>query len=318
MIRLKYIFGWVLLGLLIPQTFPARAQDSLRNLNAYWIHRIQTHEKVLAAENNLVPDQMLYDAASQSLFILNPANRSIDVLKNAGGQDSLSTFAKLDQFSGSPKAMAFGEGILAVIISQPHTPDTLVCLGKDGALLNTWGMDSLMQGVTFNIHREEFMAWSVQPLGYTLMTLNIKEGAEKLKEATMVQHRFYTQPVAVETPAQKMVRVDPYGIMMMILAMTVVFIALILLYLTFKYVARIYTMDLRKRFLKRKGQTPEEARLPDIHDTTGDLGAAIGLALYFYKNQLHDNENTILTIQKAAKAYSPWSSKIYGIRKPLK
>jgi|GEM_PF-1140570 len=320
MIKIKYILAmWVVLCLLC--LYPSHAMavpDSTRNLDAYWIYKIQMHEKVLATHNEFVADRMIYDIQSQSMFVMNPINKSIDVIRNNGVKDSIMEFVKLDQFAGSPKAMAFGKGILTVIVGREHSLDTLVCLNNEGTLLKTFGMDSMMQGVFYNIYQDQFVVWSLVPQGYTIETLNMKDVEKDLSNAVITKHQFLTAPVIPESAAQRMGRVDPYGLMMIILAMTVVFFALALLYLTFKYIAKIYTLDLRKRFLKKKGQSAEEAGLPDIHDTTSELGAAIGLALYFYRNELHDNENTILTIQKAAKAYSPWSSKIYGIRKPLK
>ncbi|HAH59495.1 MAG TPA: phage tail protein, partial [Bacteroidales bacterium] len=30
--------------------------------------------------------------------------------------------------------------------------------------------------------------------------------------------------------------------------------------------------------------------------------------------ELHDHEDAVLTIKKVARTYSPWSSKIYGLR----
>jgi hypothetical protein len=46
---------------------------------------------------------------------------------------------------------------------------------------------------------------------------------------------------------------------------------------------------------------------------TNDELAAIAIALFKYSEDLHDIEKTVLTINRAAKAYSPWSSKIYGL-----
>ena len=37
------------------------------------------------------------------------------------------------------------------------------------------------------------------------------------------------------------------------------------------------------------------------------------MALHEHLN-VHDNESTILTLNKVRKAYSPWSSKIYSLR----
>jgi glutaconyl-CoA/methylmalonyl-CoA decarboxylase subunit delta len=124
--------------------------------------------------------------------------------------------------------------------------------------------------------------------------------------------------MALDNSSKNLNGSDPWGIGMMVVTMIIVLIALIVMYIVFRYVARIYTMDLRKRFLKKKGKEEQEGKLPSIQDTTGELGAAIGLALYYYQNQLHDHENAILTIQKVGRIYSPWSSKIYGILKSLK
>lgn len=127
-----------------------------------------------------------------------------------------------------------------------------------------------------------------------------------------------SQPVAAAThkTAEEFGKMDPYGVVMMIIAMSVVFSGLLLLYLTFKYVAKVYTLDIKKR-LKRKN--PEvEIRDEDIEETSGEINAAIALTLHLYRNQLHDMENTVITIHKVAKAYSPWSSKIYGLRRTPK
>ena len=46
---------------------------------------------------------------------------------------------------------------------------------------------------------------------------------------------------------------------------------------------------------------------------SGEVKAAIALALYMHKSQLHDHENAVLTINQVSRTYSPWSSKIYGL-----
>jgi hypothetical protein len=46
---------------------------------------------------------------------------------------------------------------------------------------------------------------------------------------------------------------------------------------------------------------------------TGEINAAISMALYLYFEELHDEESDVVTIKKVSKRYSPWSSKIYGL-----
>jgi len=107
-------------------------------------------------------------------------------------------------------------------------------------------------------------------------------------------------------------KMDPTGIAMTMIAMTVVFIALILLYLTFKYIAKLYNVDLKKRFKKSRPHID----IPDeIDEISGETLAAISLALHLYHQQLQGLEDAVITFKNAAKTYSPWSSKIYGLRK---
>jgi hypothetical protein len=66
-----------------------------------------------------------------------------------------------------------------------------------------------------------------------------------------------------------------------------------------------------KKHVEQSVETPVETiEVPDY-----ELQAAIGFALHMYMTELHDFEKTILTIQKVMRPYSPWSSKIYGLRR---
>ncbi|MDR1437146.1 MAG: OadG family protein [Candidatus Symbiothrix sp.] len=104
---------------------------------------------------------------------------------------------------------------------------------------------------------------------------------------------------------------DSVGVGMTLTAMLVVFVALIALYLLFKLVGNIAVSLSHKRVMKASGLTKEEAR--GVTQQAGDIYAAIAMAIY-EATELHDEENTILTIKNTARNYSPWSSKIYTLR----
>lgn len=104
-------------------------------------------------------------------------------------------------------------------------------------------------------------------------------------------------------------RNDPVGIGMTITAMAVVFTGLLLLFLVFKQIGK-FALSISKRNAK-KG-TSGESVVPG--EVSGEVFAAIATALYEFSEDAHDMENTVLTIRKVAKNYSPWSSKIYGLR----
>jgi hypothetical protein len=46
----------------------------------------------------------------------------------------------------------------------------------------------------------------------------------------------------------------------------------------------------------------------------GEVYAAIAMALYDADEEEHDIENTVITIDRVIRNYSPWSSKIYQLR----
>lgn len=104
---------------------------------------------------------------------------------------------------------------------------------------------------------------------------------------------------------------DSLGIGMTITAMGVVFLGLIVLYLVFKLTGNIAVNLSEKRAMKASGLSKEEAE--GVTRQSGDLYAAIAMAIY-EATELHDEENTILTIKNTARSYSPWSSKIYTLR----
>lgn len=105
---------------------------------------------------------------------------------------------------------------------------------------------------------------------------------------------------------------DPYGISMALTAMGVVFCALLCLFICFKIIGRIAIALTKGRARKAAGLPKGSAiQHPEI---SGEVYAAIAMALQLHEEDAHDYEDTILTMHKVEKRYSPWSSKLYGLR----
>lgn len=108
---------------------------------------------------------------------------------------------------------------------------------------------------------------------------------------------------------------DASGIGMAITAMSVVFVALILLYICFKLVGNLSMRLMRRKEMEAKGVTSiSEAKEQKLGRTSSEVFAAIAMALHEMQNDVHDVEETVLTISKVKRTYSPWSSKIYTLR----
>jgi glutaconyl-CoA/methylmalonyl-CoA decarboxylase subunit delta len=101
------------------------------------------------------------------------------------------------------------------------------------------------------------------------------------------------------------------GIVIAIVGYLIVFTALVVLFFVFNNFSKIINYNIRKK-LKKEGKEhhPEKKEL----QITGEKAAAISMALYLY-SELHDEESNVITIKRVSRSYSPWSSKIYGLRK---
>ena len=121
----------------------------------------------------------------------------------------------------------------------------------------------------------------------------------------------YMKPKSV-----KFLEHDPTGGAMAFTAILVVFSVLCSLFLIFKFIGVYMVRLAHKKGVKSKGanMSADKTSTSELRAHNGEEVAAIAMALALYKEDLHDKESTVLTINRVARAYSPWSSKIYGLR----
>lgn len=105
---------------------------------------------------------------------------------------------------------------------------------------------------------------------------------------------------------------DSEGIGMAISAMSVVFCGLLLLFISFKIVGKIAVGLSNRNTMRSKGIDKHEAK--ELSQAPGEVYAAIAMAMHEMQDEVHDVEDTVLTITRVKRSYSPWSSKIYTLR----
>lgn len=117
-------------------------------------------------------------------------------------------------------------------------------------------------------------------------------------------------PQQANQAADEFVKVDPFGIGMAFIAMGVVFSVLTIIFLTFKYISKVYRLNFRKKenTISSVNISMKQEQIP------AETSAAIALALHLFNAQQHDIDSLTLTINKVSRIYSPWSSKIYTLR----
>ena len=139
-----------------------------------------------------------------------------------------------------------------------------------------------------------------------------------------------------ETKSQIMARTDPYGWIISLTSMSVVFSALIILFLIFKYIGKASVKYDRKNDSKDETTVPvafkpkhtgkKDGNMPEVaaaiamaldKECGNEVKAAIALALHMHlTSYVHDQESFVLTIKSHQ---TQWSDKRdMQLRKPIK
>lgn len=133
-------------------------------------------------------------------------------------------------------------------------------------------------------------------------------------ENNAVQESEITRKMLQAEKARNAAENDAYGGAITIIAMCIVISALVILSLLFLGFGKISAAVHKSRKREAHGVDIHTAESHHEELDSGEVIAAISMALAEHLGQGHDLEDTILTIRRMRKAYSPWNSKIYNMR----
>ncbi len=109
---------------------------------------------------------------------------------------------------------------------------------------------------------------------------------------------------------------DPHGFTVAGISIGVVLAVLIALALIIYGFSKIVVGVRKKTAIDTIEQSSEKAiaQAPlKPGEVSGEVLAAIAVALKLNKEALHDHESEVITLNTVARVYSPWSSKIHGL-----
>ena len=167
------------------------------------------------------------------------------------------------------------------------------------------------------------MCFAVVTMGYANPSLDANAdtavAATEVVEAAEVSANAEVEE-AIETEAGTMTQAekeenikanDPHGFTITIMAMVIVVLALVVLFLLFLVFGKLSSRSQAKKKSEAKGLSKADAG--QVEADSGEVIAAIAMALAQHFDA-HDAEDTVLTIKRMKRAYSPWNSKIYNMR----
>lgn len=253
----------------------------------------------------------------EGFFVLiDSIDNAIDLLLYK--EDSLQRIGRyvVDQYKGRhdlsailrPKSVTIvGKNILFLASAQDSALIGVLPIGTDGAdgslpLIDGLGFNSHCDA--FNISEKKLIIVGFNPAGYDINILNISQGVEHLSAATVQRYHYH-----VPKQSERIQASDPYGVGLTVVAVLVVFFALVCIAVVLKFFGKAI-----EKIQKRKDQSEFSRKLADaVTASDNDIYAAIAAAIYLYEEDMHDEEDTVLTIQKVERAWTPWNAKFYNM-----
>lgn len=202
---------------------------------------------------------------------------------------------------------AMGEYIL-VLASAVNDTAYLSVLDKDMHEVARRSFSSPM----YAMHREHgvLMVAGRNPYGYDINLLPLhRMDFEAFSNGEIVTHHY-----RVAKQAEKIRQSDPVGIGLTAVAVAVVFLALVCISLILQGSGKLMSgMDDKKKKGDKKKGGAAIAAAASAADKEGEVYAAIAAAIHLFNNELHDEEDAVITIQKVEREWTPWNAKYYNM-----
>lgn len=141
----------------------------------------------------------------------------------------------------------------------------------------------------------ELLVFGKNGVGYDINAISFAEGVEQISPSCNFHYHVPKQSERIQES-------DPYGYGLAIVAIIVVFLALVCIC----FIMNGYGLAIKK-ISERKPENKLVA--PD----GGEIYAAIAAAIHCYEEEQHDAEDTVITIQKVERAWTPWNAKFYNM-----
>jgi len=129
----------------------------------------------------------------------------------------------------------------------------------------------------------------------------------------LLQIQQVSNQAGLHKSSEELVKHDPYGLFLSVVSIIIVMSVLLIVYFAFKGVNNLIKYYKHKKTIGEVLTDTSKISNSD-EKLSGEVAAAIALAMSLYYKEIQDTEDSVLTIKKIAHRYSPWSSKIYAMR----
>lgn len=261
-------------------------------------------------------DIAAYDPDKEVLCIINKVDNSADILKLMdNGYQIVGTY-QIDptlgrhdvEFIFRPCNIFIQDGKI-VILANNKVSSKIIVLNKDATVLSEVNIPFKSTDITVDSKNKQFVVAGTNELGYITGFVSFADGLGKMMYDEHNSFR-YDKPKSADAFVEK----DPYGAILAMVSMSIVFATLLMLFLVFNNIGRLFRAHAAKKSeASAVISSSTEPAKPKKHTQTGEEMAAIVAAVHFYNLDNSDDADAKMTITRISKRYSPWSSKIYGL-----
>lgn len=288
------------------------------NIKAENIDNAQVYTGI---ENPLVQQYFCVDSKTEHLVILDTAENKVVILKrNANRLDTVKSILvdmvrkRHDvEFIYRPKSVAIYDNNVIFLASNRDSSYIEVLSIKGKTVYVSPKFVGAATAFSYNPNAKKLYIAGVNANGFNLFDIDVSKGFQNIQIDTISNEKATYLNYSIPKKSEEMGKHDPDGIALTVIAMSTVFFALFIISAFLiglaKSLNRIQQAKVAKISPKQSKQKIIEKVKKNDH-ISGDVYAAISAAIYMYNAELHDEESTVLTINKVSRIYSPWSSKI--------
>ena len=319
---MRIIRKFVLAGLLLGLNAMAFAQDHQHHDGCTGNHDSATEPhvcvndaKAMKPQANMAPQTMAFQ--NDIYAAINTVDNTIDIISFKDGSLQRTQRHLVDQLVGRhdlafvfvPKSVAvYGHQIVYVAASRDSS--LLRVLSPCGKVLNEVKFPGYVDAFSY-CACGQFTATGMNDAGYTLLVSKNLNG--DMSKIAFDENSFinYRKP----KKSEEIAIADPVGIGLTVASVSVVFLVLIFLAIIFTQYGKMLMNIQKKRAVKASAATTPDSKTQAASsvDVSGEVYAAIAAAVHLYHDELHDEENTIITIQKVERSWTPWNAKYYNM-----
>ncbi len=277
-----------------------------------------------AFEDPLIPQTFAVDSKTQQMVVIDTPENTIAILsRTAEGYEITNTFlvdkqiGRHDvQFIYKPVSIALYDNHIVFLASNIDS-SYIGVLDMQGNVVNTTNkFAGAASAFSFDKTNKRLYVAGLNPSGFNVFDIDVSKGFGSINIDTVSTNEASYKIYKIPRKSEQIKEHDPYGLGLTMIAMSTVFFALIIISIILMGFAKALMKIQARR--KKKTEENNNANIPlaekaDRKYLSGDEFAAIAAAIYMYNEELHDEENTVLTITEVNRRYSPWSSKMYNM-----